>query len=467
MSSPARYEDSSTDDYAAENAVNLRTQRLKRQTPRPDPEPTGTRDDDTGDTTGIGAADDAYADPYAVGQDALAANEAPAADTAAPRPGGFLEPHTDQVIGPAVWGWRGKVNAATGLRIRPTPESAEMRFRDSIERIQQPLPGCSVVTFANPKGGAGKTPSLLTVSNTFGRHRGRGVVAWDANEATGTLGDRAARTTDNELGPWDVLEHASELASASAVSGALGNYLRLQPTLDEVLAADNSTTRERGIGWDECAALMAVLRRHRDLIFIDTGNNPLAANWLWAVEHSDLLVVPLPLRTDMAKQAYRMLDGLAARGLDELVRSALILTTATPESDPGLEASVLEEFGRLGVQNIIRGVPYEPQFASGNRIAYDRLAQTTIEAYTNIAAEIADLLAYRAQGRVQSLSDSSAPAQMQRPPEVPRLPPRYGRTDPYPPAPARYAPPGYDSPYDRAPRPEPFSGRGAPPHRRQ
>ena len=456
VSTPARNENDHTNDYGAENAVNLRTQRLKRQTPRPEPEPEtpGTEDDSASaeyDTTGH---DQQFADPYAVGQDALAANEEPLAEPYPVRSGGGLfDPETEADTNPATWGWRGKLNAATGLRMLPKPDSAEVRFRTSITRIQQSLPGCSVVSVIGLKGGAGKTPTTLALSNTFGRHRGRGVVAWDANEATGTLGDRAARTTDPELGPWDVLEHASELASAAAVSGVLGRYLRLQPTLDEVLAADNSTIRERGIGWDECAALMAVLRRHRDLIFIDTGNNPLAPNWLWAVEHSDLLVVPVPLRRDMAQQAYRMLEGIAARGFEHLVRSAVVLTTVTPESDSNLEEGIAKEFGHLGIEHVIR-VPYEPQFATGNRLVYDRLAAGTLEAYTNVAAGIADLLSHSAYGRTQTLSDSYAPQQMQRPPDSPRRQPRYSRGESHPQQPDRYAEP--DSPYPRRePHPEP------------
>jgi MinD-like ATPase involved in chromosome partitioning or flagellar assembly len=410
------------DNYDAEQTVNLRSQRLRRQPP-PETEPTETEPADETDTATLDEVDSGYADPYAVGQDALAANEEPAPIAPTGYVGRRFEREDNEIDnGPATWGWRGRVNAAAGMKMAPKPGSAEVRFRESVTRVQQSLPGCMVVSVISLKGDAGKTSTTVALANTFGRHRGRGVVAWDANESTGTLGDRAARTTDRELGPWDVLENAHALASSDAVSGVLGNYLRLQPTHDEVLAADTSTTRDRGIGWDECAALMAVLRRHRDLIFIDTGNNPVAANWLWAVQHSNLLVVPLPLRRDMAKMALQMLEGIADRGFGQLVRSAIVLTVVTPGSDPSLEADIEEEFGRLGVTNIIR-VPYEPSFATGERIVYDRLLPSTIEAYTNVAAEIADSLAASVYGHAAEYADAYAPEQIHRPPEAARRAP--------------------------------------------
>ncbi|WP_182262034.1 ParA family protein [Rhodococcus sp. UFZ-B548] len=453
MSTPNPYERQST--YEAEIPVNLRNQRLRRP-PAPEPEatPVETVDEsadldtavDETDTEAFDETEPGYADPYAVGQDALAEIDDPEIvyrrferDTAA----------ID--AGPAKWGWRGRVNAAAGLRMAPKPDSAEVRFRQSVTRVQQSLPGCMVVTVIGLKGDAGKTSTTLTLANTFGTHRGRGVVAWDANESTGTLGDRAARTTDPELGPWDVLERAHDLTSAGAVSGELGRYLRLQPTHDEVLAADNSPSLERGIGWDECAAIMAVLRRHRDLIFIDTGNEPVAANWQWAVQHSNLLVVPLPLRLDDTKLALRMFKGIIARGFGHLVSSAIVLTVVTPGSDATLEPELVEALARLGLpaENIIR-VPYEPSFATGERIVYDRLLPSTIEAYTNVAAEIADALAASVYGRAAEYADAYAPEQIRRPPEAPRRAP----------APRVAAYRDFDPERYREPTPEPTSPKG-------
>lgn len=429
MSTPTPYDD----HYGTEQPVELRRQRLRRQ-PDPDADSVAPDSAESSDDEG-----DQYADPYLVGQDALAANEEPQPLSPQSAHRGFGTDDTDVDASPAKWGWRQRVNAALGLSLAPPADSPEARFRHSVRQIQQPLPGCMVVSVINLKGDAGKTSTTTMLANTFGQHRGRGVVAWDANESTGTLGDRAARGADRELGPWDVLENAHALASTSAVSGSLGHYLRLQPTHDEVLAAETSTSGERGIGWDECAAVMAVLRRHRDLIFVDTGNNAIASNWQWAVQHSDLLVIPLPLRRDAAIQALRMLDGIAARGFEHLVASAVVLTVVTPGSDAGLEAEIVEEFGRLGVRTIMR-VPYEPMFATGGRIRQEQLQDTTVEAYTNVAATIADMLAGAAHNRTAEYFDHDAPQEFRRPSDAPRrLPRRDVAADRY-----RERPPGGD-----------------------
>ena len=473
MSIPDPYNEH-RENYEAETAVDLRRQRLRRQ-PAPDPVVDESTDHDRDDdTTGL-ADDEVFADPYEVGQDALAANEELDIDVPAEYGGrDFDSAPTDLDNRPAIWGMRGRVNAALGLTRPPLPDSAEARYRQSVRRVQQPLPGCMVVSVIGLKGDAGKTSTTTALANTFGTHRGRGVVAWDACENSGTLGDRADRSTDPELGPWDILENARALASADAVSGTLGHYLRLQPTHDEVLASDSSTSRQSGIGWDECAALMAVLRRHRDLIIVDTGNNATASNWQWAVQHSDMLVIPLPLRRDMAILTMNMLDGIIARGYEHLVRSALVLTVVLPGDKDSVDAALRlegkleQEFAALGGVGRIMRVPYEPKFASGERIHYHELGQATVEAYTNVAAEIADRLADRAYERAAEYADAFAPQEFTRPSQAERRPTRRPYSIPQPTT--QSTPQGYDGDdYDQyPPRPphEQWPPRSAPPRDR-
>ncbi|MBY6412866.1 ParA family protein [Rhodococcus sp. BP-252] len=399
-------------DYQAESAVNLRSQRLRRPDPQPDETDTASADSDLAP------------DPYGVGQDALAAIDAPEVDPdALYRARMFDRVEEDLTAEPATWGLRGRVNAAFGAHMRPKPNTPEVRFRQSVHTVQQPLPGCSVVSVMNPKGGAGKTPTALMLGATFGTHRGQGVAVWDASESTGSLGDRAARTTDPELTVWDLLEHAGELASTSAVSGSLNAFLRRQPTMDDILAADNSTTQSRSIGWDECAAVMAVLRRHRDLIVVDTGNNPLADNWQWAVQHSDVLVVPLPLRMDIAKQVYLMLDGIAARGYGHLLASTVVVTCMTPDSSPELSQVIFDDLSDLGIApgNFVEA-PYEPALARGGRIVYKDLPAATIEGYTNVTALVADALGDARRAAAFEYTDPHSPESLHRHPPERSLP---------------------------------------------
>ncbi len=131
--------------------------------------------------------------------------------------------------------------------------------------------------------------------------------------------------------------------------------------------------------------------------------------WQWAVRHADVLVVPLPMRRDMAQHAYAMLDGLRKRGFEHLVRSAIVLLCATPGSDPNLETAIVDEFDSLGVQTYVR-VPFEPVFATGERITLEALSQSSIIAWTNVAAMVTDALAEAIVERQAGLRQQGVPA---------------------------------------------------------
>lgn len=378
-------------NYHSEAPVNLRAQRLRRRDPEPATEPEVVE--------AATPEPEAIPDPYHVGQAALVPEQAEPI-----RQSGSRRLFDEQALAadnaPATWGLRGRMNAALGLRMKPKEDSAEVRFRASVNTIQRTLPGTAMVTVANTKGDAGKTSTLVTLSAIFGRHRGSGVVAWDASESGGTLGARAARTTEVERTVWDLLDNAAKLVGPDAVAGDLAAYLRRQPTRDEVLAGDTDSSHDETLGWNECAAIAAVLRRHRDLMFVDTANNPQAPSWQWAVQNCDLLVVPLPMRSDMAGQAYAMLEGLAKRGFEHVVRGAVVLLCATPGASPALEDRIVTGFEALGVETFVR-MPYEPTFATGERIDLDRLTQESVEAWTNVAAIVADRLGEALNARLR------------------------------------------------------------------
>lgn len=387
-------------DYNHEPTIDPRRLRLRPNRPAVDPEPTPELE-----------ADD-IADPYGVGVEALVAVDEPVTPAAAPstrHSALFDEAASPALSQPAQWGWRGRINAALGTKLAPKSESAETGHRAAVEAIQRTLPGSGTVAVVNTKGGAGKTPTTIALSAMLGKHRGRGVVAVDMSEAGGTLGIRAARTAPIERTVWDVLDNASRLVSADVEAGELAAYLRLQPTHDEILAGDTDSSYDNMIGENECAALGAVLRRHRDLLIIDTATTPQAGAWQWTVRHADLLVVPLPMRRDMAQHAYAMLDGLRKRGLEHLVRSAIVLLCATPGSDPNLETAIVEEFDALGVQTYVR-LPFEPVFATGERITLEALSQDSIIAWTNVAALVTDALADAIVERQAGYQQHWAPA---------------------------------------------------------
>lgn len=379
------------DDYTAEQPVDLRRQRLR----------IGSKDDSPGsdENSGIreGRRDDDSAprahekcDPYGVGEENLAGPGEPSADEVAAvreaRLAMLLKPAAGVHTDPAQWGWRGRVNAF-GLRVRPHRRGGEVAYRQAVERIRQPLPGTPVVVVANPKGGSGKTPAAVLLSALMGRHRGGSVVGWDAHEACGSLAARAA-SCPSEHTVWDVLGHARELCTANAEASGLARFLQRQPTLDEILASDQTPGGSICIGRDECAAILAVLRRHREVVIVDTGSNDRAEGFRWAVANATQLVVPIIGRRDVIVSALRLLDGIAEDGHEELAARAVIALCGTGPQ----QAGITETLASAGITRIVT-VPYDPLLASGERIVVTRMSRASVRAWTDVTATVADSVA--------------------------------------------------------------------------
>ncbi|ATL69886.1 P-loop NTPase family protein [Nocardia terpenica] len=401
---------SSPTEYDAEAVVDLRRQRLRPTVAASEPDEHDADRDDAGQPVDADATE--VADPYGVGEH----NLRPAhPDSAHARTGGQASPallkHADGVeMDPAEWGWRGRLNALRVTRLRPVQGGGEVAFRRAIERIRQPLPGTPVIMVANPKGGTGVTPATLMLANVFGLYRGGGVVAWDNNEARGTLAARAATTLDTDPTVSDVLANARALCSANADAASLARFLRLQPTLDEVLASDQAGDLVQLIGRNECAAIMAVLRRHRSMVLIDTGDNDRAESFGWSIENATQLAVPLVCRRDATYMALRMLETIAARGRRDLATGAVVALAEGTATDPAARDAVLGALDHAGITQILP-VPLDPVLAGGDRIVWSRLSAVTTRAWTHVAAAVAD-------GLAEALSRSGAPLEAAYLPET-------------------------------------------------
>lgn len=91
----------------------------------------------------------------------------------------------DLVLGPATWGWRGRVRRWSGGLIKPAMGAKELAYEADRAQIQKDFDGPRTIAFVNPKGGAAKTTGVLAAGYTFGTVRGGGVIAWDNNESRG------------------------------------------------------------------------------------------------------------------------------------------------------------------------------------------------------------------------------------------------------------------------------------------
>ena len=244
----------------------------------------------------------------------------------------FLERRSDQVeIGPATWGWRGKVRRWTRRRGRPRRWARPSWPTSSTgAAIQRDFEGPRTIAFLNPKGGAAKTTGVLAAGYTFGTVRGGGVVAWDNNETRGTLGIRGHRSnhrnTTREL--LEDLERFNDVYQARI--GDLGAFVRSQGDAHfDILASDERPDVTGIIRAQDFTAVHGLLERFYRLILVDTGNNMRAENWLAAAQTADLLVITSTIREDTGYSGLWMLDALQDAGYQDLKHK-----TITVLSDP-------------------------------------------------------------------------------------------------------------------------------------
>ena len=285
-----------------------------------------------------------------------------------------------------------RLNTILNLRVAPNPESAEIRQRAAIASINGTLPGFSIVTIANPKGGVGKTPLAVGLNAIIAEHRGAAnTVCVDVADVGGSLADRVS------IPPRDGQDVLSLIAAEAAEPGsirrsALSQYSPAnQAGMTSSLATTAPTDRVSDTTTPQAAA--RILSQHREILIADTGNNRLAGSWRWAASHADVLLVPVPLRRDAAAAAHRMLLDLAGTAGPAMVARPIVVITDGPGDAPMVEIHAVDAFLDAGVHSVAR-MPFEPLFASGERISPSKLRRSTTEALTVVASTVIDLIAH-------------------------------------------------------------------------
>jgi MinD-like ATPase involved in chromosome partitioning or flagellar assembly len=311
-----------------------------------------------------------------------------------PRPEDLLVPNRSPVTAePASWGWRGKVNRASGGLIKAKAAEAELTTRQAISDIQRGFSRPMTVVVVQPKGGAGKTPTTICLSAAFGAHRGGYVVGWDDNETRGTLAVRVSNPDSQRATVWDLLSDLAAFERSDARVGDLSYYVRPQPDAHfDALVSDDNPGNMAQIGETEFQRLHTVLQRFYRMIVVDTGNNVRSPNWQAAVNAADLVVVVSTYQRDVGYSGSWVLDHLAQTGREDLARNAVtVLTAADPSTDKTVRNQLVEHF-RARTQAVAE-IPYDRELAHGGPIRWTALAPATRNAWILAGATIANALA--------------------------------------------------------------------------
>lgn len=298
----------------------------------------------------------------------------------------------EQDLGPATWGWRGRMGRWTGGLIRPKMGHAELAYNEDRRQIQKDFDGPRTIAFINPKGGAAKTTGVLAAGYTFGTVRGGGVVAWDNNETRGTLGIRGARSTHRNT-TRELLEDLGRFKDVyQSRIGDLGAFVRSQGDAHfDVLASDERPDVTGVIHAKDFHEVHQLLERFYRIILVDTGNNMRAENWLAAAESADLLVVTSTVREDTGYSGLWMLDALQDAGYENLkYKTITVLSDPSDKVDPRLAQDLVGVYEQR-TRGVYR-VPYDPALVAGSVVPYDQLSAGTRRSWLRACAAMSAAL---------------------------------------------------------------------------
>ena len=298
----------------------------------------------------------------------------------------------EKEIGPATWGWRGRVRRWSGGLLKPAMGAKEQAWEADRALIQKDFDGPRTIAFVNPKGGAAKTTGVLAAGFTFGTVRGGGVIGWDNNETRGTLGIRGARSSHRNT-TRELLEDVERFKDVyQSRIGDLGAFVRSQGDAHfDVLASDERPDVTGVIHAKDFAEVHSLLERFYRIILVDTGNNLRAENWLAAAEAADLLVVTSTVREDTGYSGLWMLDALQDAGYENLkYKTVTVLSDPSPKVDEGLARDLTQVYEQR-TRGVYR-VPYDPALVSGSVVPYGELSAATRRAWLRACAGMAAAL---------------------------------------------------------------------------
>lgn len=292
-----------------------------------------------------------------------------------------------EVEAPATCGWRGVMNLM-GLRLGPAAAEREQRADEAA--VAAHWAGPRTVAVLNPKGGAGKTPTVICLAAVFARLSGGGVLAWDNNNSLGSLGWRSF-DAGHAATVVDLLDHTEDFMRADARVGDLSGYVHHQPAdrYDVLRSDDRSGEQERHmVTGAEVDRLHAVAAKYYRLIVMDSGNTERGGNWQAMINHTDQVVIPVKSVDDAAEGASRVLDALRAG--DEhgraLVAHAVVVILCC---EPGHYKKKAPQLAKLFAPHVrsVTVVPYDPALVEG-RVRFSALSPATRRAWLRAGAEV-------------------------------------------------------------------------------
>ena len=294
----------------------------------------------------------------------------------------FIATDSSLADAPATHGWRGMLNRI-GMHLPPGP--GEVAEREDLAAVSRHWIGSRTIAVVNQKGGANKTPTVALLAAQFARHGGAGVLAWDNNEAMGSLGWRTDGAGHDSTA-LDLLHHANHFLTAEAKAAELAAFVHHQAQdAYDVLRSDESPSNTHEITGAEVDALHRVAEKYYRLVIMDSGNSTRGENWAHMIAHTDQIVIATTTESDKAQGGVNALKALHAGGphAGELARNAVVVISELMPSHSTKAHAIAQEYAPFVREVTI--VPFDPHLVQG-RIHHRQLRPATRRAWLHAAA---------------------------------------------------------------------------------
>jgi MinD-like ATPase involved in chromosome partitioning or flagellar assembly len=280
-------------------------------------------------------------------------------------------------------GWRRFLYLLTGRLINPGESPQDVRERELIARINQPLLGCHKIATLSLKGGVGKTTITATLGATFASKRGDRVVAVDANPDRGTLAQKIPLETSATV--RHLLRDAQRVRRYTDVRA----YTSQGPSRLEVLASEEDPAVSEAFSEDDYRRTVTLLEHFYNIVLTDCGTGLMHSAMYGVLGVADQLIIVSSGSIDGARSASATIAWLEAHGHGDLVRNAIAVINNVHRQAGAVDLDqVARHFGsrcRAVVQ-----IPFDPHLEEGAEVDLDRLGQPTRLALLELAAHVAD-----------------------------------------------------------------------------
>ncbi|HEU5333523.1 MAG TPA: MinD/ParA family protein [Actinocrinis sp.] len=280
-------------------------------------------------------------------------------------------------------GWRKTVRQASGGLLKPAPGRNESHRLELLQRVRTPLAGCYKIAVISLKGGVGKTTTTTALGATLAWNRGDRVIAVDANPDAGTLGRRVRRETGATI--RDMLHALPAIQSYVDMR----RFTSQGASRLEILANDVDPAVSTTFNDEDYRRIIDALRRQYSIILTDSGTGLLYSAMRGVLQLADQLIVVSTPSVDGGNSASTTLDWLIAQGYQDLVARSITVISGVRPSAKEFDIDQLVTHFAARCRAVVT-IPFDPHLGTGAEIELDMLRPATLDAYLELAAQVAE-----------------------------------------------------------------------------